>query len=193
MAETNLQNKADELYQEAQKQLKQQKKMKRFKQVIIGLCALALLAGKDEPGKNNVAVLALVATTAAFISIDYKRKKEQLEHDVLVELKTDELKQIDLEAKNEDQLTEDYQLLLNIRQGYKERSIEGFMGLASFLILATGMATDKLSWPTACFSMALIMTATSYWEKGNYKNINQCLKHNLKQKIQLQSLEKERE
>lgn len=194
MTETNLQNKANELYQEAQKKLKQQKKIKRFKQVIIGLCALTLFAGKDDPEKSyNFALLGLLATITVFVSIDYKRKKEELEHDVLVKLKTDEVKQIDLETKNEDQLTEDYQLLSSIRQGYKERSIEGFIGLASLAILGTGLFTDKLSWPTACFSMALIMTAACYWEKGNYKNINQCLKHNLKNKIQMQSLEKERE
>ena len=194
MAEINLQQQADALYQEAKKKLKQQKKIKRFKQVIIGLCALALFAGKDEPGKSyNLTILGLCVTTAAFVSIDYKRKKEQIEHNLLVELKTDELKQINLETKNEDQLTQDYQLLSSIRQGYKERSIEGFMGLASLAILGTGLFTDKLSWPTACFSMALIMTASSYWEKGNYKSINQSLKYNLQKKIQLQSLEKERE
>ena len=193
----SLQEKADTLYIEAQAKLKKLKRVKRIKQVILALCALSVLTHPQMEEINRpVTIFGMIVSMAAFLSIDYKRQKEQLEHEALSQLKIEELTPSVLKLKEKEELEEESQILDAISDAQNQRTTEAFVCLGSLGALGVSVSLDKLTWPTACLSMTLIFLASSYWEKGNYQAVNAQLKNNLSQKIKLKNLnerEKERE
>ena len=52
---------------------------------------------------------------------------------------------------------------------------------------------DKIPWQTGACALGLIMSASAYWGKNHFKNLNTVLKNSFPQHLQLDWREKERE
>ena len=193
MPETNLQQQADALYQEAYLQIKKLKRIKRYKQALFGLCGLLLLVSPAKSTKENALAFTLLGACLAHASLDYQRKKEELEHDILIQVKSKEVHTPDFKNSSEEMINKNEFMIHLEEQGMKERNIAHFSEMISGPVLLVGYMMDKIPWQTGACALGLIMSASAYWGKNHFKNLNTVLKNSFPQHLQLDWREKERE
>lgn len=187
-----LQKTAEHLYRLKEPELSKNKKVKRLNQGFIALAGfLFFMGGPDLKTKENLSTLLLIGSMLSFVSFDYKRKQEKAKHEVLFSVKEKEIKTCS--TFNETQLKEDLLILTQEKKSIGQRNGASLCSISSLALLGGSCFADKISVSTACLAASLIMTAATYWEKENYKNLNLVLKHNLQNKIQFNWCEKERE
>lgn len=193
MSENNLQQHADELYQEAHSQIKKLKRTKRYKQALFGLCGLLLLVSPAKSTKENALAFTLLGACLAHASLDYQRKKEELEHDILIQVKSKEVHAPDFKNSSDEMINKNEFMIHLEERGIKERKIANFGVMISGPVLLAAYMMDKTSWQTAACALGMIMSASAYWEKTHFKQLNTVLKNSFPQHLQLNWREKERE
>lgn len=187
----SLQIKADELYQDAQKELEDKKKSRDFFFILLSIPSIAFLVScSDSSAKENIYAFCILASLCLLNSVSYQKSKADIECQFLYSIKNNE-KATKEYKENELRVKEGFKLRNEARK-IEAKNILGYLiAFGGLLTLTAGAISEKTTYPTSFLAGLLICSATSYWAKHNVECINNKYKANLNKIVKLKSLEKE--